>query len=377
MLSWRDLCAYRQMCFVLWQLASSLLQRSILASFASYDQNPVCHFASISSITLAGMKRKLSSSSTSHRLRSDLERPSGHPAKSSEDKLRPFYWIRRRSGAIIYRAVPSEHIASIVQEFAKVLSKHYKNHTLTTTAYRPQDPDTGKSDVQCHFDNKVANGTNVLAQRADTKRNPFELHVYGNHYAPVLVNNCVESNWRLIDTLYNHSDNADPCPGGVKELVLRHLQSPVDENTHAFSVIMQSLPLLLGPCRMRSVASPCIIPYQDCWRKTLTEDQLLQMLLSRVGEGSAYRSDNAHHPAEMEEPFHAIALRQVLSGKKDDKPPHCIFNIPLEEESSMQIPLSLHGNLKTMSNNSAIVSANIAAKGYVVDLHIGMTRKGM
>lgn len=101
------------------------------------------------------------------------------------------------------------------------------------------------------------------------------------------------------------------------------------------------------------------------------------MLLSRVSEGSAYRSDNAHHPAEREEPFHAIALRQVLGGKEDDEPPHCIFNIPLEEESSMQIPLSLHGNFKTISNNSAIVSANIAAKGYVVDLHIGMTRKGM
>ena len=112
--------------------------------------------------------------------------------------------------------------------------------------------------------------------------------------------------------------------------------------------------------------------YQDCWRKTFTKDQLLQMLLGGLSRGSAYRTDNAHEPAEKDEPFHVIVLRQVLSSKEESELAHCIFNIPIDDELSRGVPPDLRSDLKAISSNSANITANIAAQGCVVDLHIGM-----
>lgn len=316
------------------------------------------------------MKRK--ASSTNRPVPSE-ERPTKREATFSHEPPKSYYWIRQQSGTILYENLHPQHILPIKNEFNRVLEKHFRNHTLTTSAYAPSKSDPGKFDVQFHFENKIPNETKVLMQRTNANTNRFELYVKGNHYEPVL-GKVTGTDWRPIEGMDDRTNDLDRSPAEIKRFVVEYLQSSPDENIRAFHSVMQNGPLLLGPCQTKSASKPCIFPYQDCWRKTFDKDQLLQTLLRKLFRGNAYRADNAHHPAEEGEALHAIAIRQTLGGKKQDEPAHFVVNIPLEEESSMQIPPILRASSGIESSNSTTVSANIAPRDCVVDIHIGMTR---
>ena len=83
----------------------------------------------------------------------------------------------------------------------------------------------------------------------------------------------------------------------------------------------------------------------------------------------AYWSDNQHRLAEECEPFYAIALAQVLSGRRRDEALCFVLNLSMGEVS-MQIPSSLRDGIDALLD-ALEVYGNMAPDGCVIDLHIG------
>jgi hypothetical protein len=284
----------------------------------------------------------------------------------------PYYWILQVSGAIFYCNVHKEHIILMQREFGRVLSQHFQHHILLQALFAAHKAGP-MSDVQCQFDNKTPDGRKKLAQRSDAKEHRFRLHIQGSEYEPVIDDNNGLSDCEPVAALESHLTSASNPASGIKDLVRQYLESLKDENIRIFHSVLQRTSLLIGPCQEKTACKPCILAYQDCWRKTFTPDQLLDRIIPALSQGVAYRADNAHKPADRDEAFRAIALRQLFQDKRPGEVAHCILNIPVGKGTGIQIPPVVSGAIELLSSDSDIVTANIAPQDYVVDLHIGKT----
>jgi hypothetical protein len=258
------------------------------------------------------------------------------------------------------------------KEFERVLSQHFQHHILLHALFAPHKP-SPMFDVQCQFGNKTPNGRKKLAQRSDAKEHRFRLHIQGSDYELVIDDNNEIPDWEPVAALERHLTNASNPASGIGDLVRQYLESSKDENIRIFHSVLQRTSLLIGPCQEKTACKPCIFTYQDCWRKTFTPDQLLETMIPALSQGIAYRADNAHKPADRDEAFRAIALRQLFQGKRPGEAAHCILNIPRGKGTGIQIPPVLSGAIELLSSDSDIITANIAPQDFVVDLHIGKT----
>jgi hypothetical protein len=262
----------------------------------------------------------------------------------------PVYSIRKSSGIISYRYVRKEHTFNIEEAFRRALEQHFKNHTLVNAYYAPQTS-SSLFHVRCDFANKIPGGSKKITQRSSAVKNRFQLLIGGNYYEPVFDDKFAATNW-----------------------VLNYLKSSRNDHLLAFHSAVQKREPSVGRCHTPSADKPCIFTYKDCWAKTeLSLSQLTDMVERDLGHGHAYKTDNAHRPAENNHRFRQRALAQPFRPIDQNEIGYYILNIPLDEELGVKIPSSLDGDLKPSSSNIRVVTANIAPQGTVVDIHIGKT----
>ena len=275
----------------------------------------------------------------------------------------PSHWIRKKRGAVIYHGVRISHISLVRDAFEQALQK-YEGATMIAATYAMSSTDETSCIVQCRF----SRCKEIRIRRSSV--NPFVLQFDAQTYEPTVQDRpCEGDTWSVVSGSRTDPGQWSRCQG-LQQRVLEYLAKSEDSTIRTFALAVEGHTIAIGASPISDTRQPCIFNSTSCWRRPWSSAELLERLILGLPRSQAYRSDNQHRPAEEGEPFRAIALAQILSGRRREEALCFVLNVPMGD-MGMQIPSGLRDGMDALLDPTLEVYSNMAPDGCVIDLHIG------